>query len=446
MSFTTRCPACGTMFKVVPDQLKISDGWVRCGHCADVFDATLYLQTWEAPAPEPQPAPAAAPAAAPESPQPSGTAPASVPSETANDLPTQALLAPAIEEAIPQATGVWDPSAAVIEDANEPSGQTLQNGWLASSDIDDGDWLLAPPAEEWSPQQEAQDAADWQALQAPVAPPFESPFAPLEAVRALAESGPLDFEGQLELANQPESPAVASRDDGADFQAELKRFAAAAAGASRAVEAEVKTAPPPPAPVPPSAPAPVPQPERVSLEDDPAVQEVEPGFVLQARRQAFWRSPGMRAALLLLAVTLTALLAAQWAVQERDQLAARQPSLVPLLNLLCKPSGCVLQAPRNIEAVVIDSSTLVRRLGNFCSFDLVLKNSASTPVAMPALELSLTDTADAVITRRVFLAEELPGAPVVLPAQGTQAVSLRLSLAEGGASAMTGYRALVFYP
>ena len=290
--------------------------------------------------------------------------------------------------------------------------------------------------------------ADWQALQAPVDPPFESPFAPLEAVRALAESGPLDFEGQLELANQPESPAVASRDDGADFQAELKRFAAAAAGASRAVEAEVKTAPPPPAPVPPSAPAPapVPQPERVSLEDDQAVQEVEPGFVLQARRQAFWRSPGMRSALLLLAVTLAALLAAQWAVQERDQLAARQPPLVPLLNLLCKPSGCVLQAPRNIEAVVIDSSTLVRRLGNFYSFDLVLKNSASTPVAMPALELSLTDTTDAVIARRVFLAEELPGAPVVLPAQGTQAVSLRLSLAEGGASAMTGYRALVFYP
>ena len=46
MHFTTRCPACGTMFRVVPDQLKISDGWVRCGHCTDVFDATLYLETW----------------------------------------------------------------------------------------------------------------------------------------------------------------------------------------------------------------------------------------------------------------------------------------------------------------------------------------------------------------------------------------------------------------
>jgi predicted Zn finger-like uncharacterized protein len=434
------------MFKVVPDQLKISDGWVRCGHCADVFDATLYLQTWEAPAPEPQPAPAAAPAAALESSagHPFGMVPVSVPSETANDLPTQEPLTPAIDEAVPQAPGVWDPSAAVIEDANELPGQTPQSGWLVSSDLDDGDWLLAPPAEAWSPRQEAQDAADWKALQVPVAPPFDSPFAPLEAARALAESGPLDFEGRLELANQPESPAVASRDDSADFQAELKRFAAAAAGASRAVEAEVKTASPPPAP--PPAPAPAPKPERVSLEDKLTVQEVEPGFVLQARRQAFWRSPGMRTALLLLAVALAALLAAQWAVQERDQLAARQPSLVPLLNLLCEPSGCVLQAPRNIDAVVIDSSTLVRRLGNFYSFDLVLKNSASTPVAMPALELSLTDTADAVITRRVFLAEELPGAPAVLPAQSAQAVSLRLSLAEGGASAMAGYRALVFYP
>ena len=34
MSLITRCPACGTMFKVVPDQLRISEGWVRCGHCA----------------------------------------------------------------------------------------------------------------------------------------------------------------------------------------------------------------------------------------------------------------------------------------------------------------------------------------------------------------------------------------------------------------------------
>jgi predicted Zn finger-like uncharacterized protein len=43
MSLITSCPACGTMFRVVPDQLKISEGWVRCGHCAEIFDASAYL-------------------------------------------------------------------------------------------------------------------------------------------------------------------------------------------------------------------------------------------------------------------------------------------------------------------------------------------------------------------------------------------------------------------
>ena len=43
MSLITSCPACGTMFRVVPDQLKISEGWVRCGHCGDVFDASAHL-------------------------------------------------------------------------------------------------------------------------------------------------------------------------------------------------------------------------------------------------------------------------------------------------------------------------------------------------------------------------------------------------------------------
>ena len=44
MSLITRCPACGTMFKVVPDQLRISEGWVRCGQCDEVFDASLNMQ------------------------------------------------------------------------------------------------------------------------------------------------------------------------------------------------------------------------------------------------------------------------------------------------------------------------------------------------------------------------------------------------------------------
>jgi predicted Zn finger-like uncharacterized protein len=43
MSLATRCPSCGTVFRVVQDQLRISEGWVRCGRCNGVFDATEVL-------------------------------------------------------------------------------------------------------------------------------------------------------------------------------------------------------------------------------------------------------------------------------------------------------------------------------------------------------------------------------------------------------------------
>jgi predicted Zn finger-like uncharacterized protein len=39
MSLAARCPACGTVFRVVQDQLRVSEGWVRCGRCAEVFNA-----------------------------------------------------------------------------------------------------------------------------------------------------------------------------------------------------------------------------------------------------------------------------------------------------------------------------------------------------------------------------------------------------------------------
>ncbi len=42
-SLSTRCPACGTAFKVAQDQLLMSDGWVRCGRCSEVFDGQEHL-------------------------------------------------------------------------------------------------------------------------------------------------------------------------------------------------------------------------------------------------------------------------------------------------------------------------------------------------------------------------------------------------------------------
>jgi predicted Zn finger-like uncharacterized protein len=33
------------MFRIVPDQLRISEGWVRCGQCDEVFDANVHLHS-----------------------------------------------------------------------------------------------------------------------------------------------------------------------------------------------------------------------------------------------------------------------------------------------------------------------------------------------------------------------------------------------------------------
>ena len=56
MSLATRCPACGTVFRVVRDQLKVSDGWVRCGRCSEVFNAAERLFELEGDTPQERPA------------------------------------------------------------------------------------------------------------------------------------------------------------------------------------------------------------------------------------------------------------------------------------------------------------------------------------------------------------------------------------------------------
>lgn len=327
MSFTTRCPACGTTFRIVADQLKISEGWVRCGHCADVFDATLYLEPWVA------------------------------------DAPTQAGAAP------------------------PPAPAAAQAELTAASDPHEDELVTRPPA-------------------------------------PIPDAGP---------GNGPED---------ADFGTELQRFAAAKAAADPAAAMAGKAAAAPAKAklvAPPASATPVDAPE-------PTEAEAVPGFVREARQRAFWQSPVVRAGLFFLALMLGALLASQWALHERDRIAAWRPDLRPMLQQVCARIGCTVGPVRNIDAIVIDSSALVRRLGNFHSFDLVLKNTADMPLALPALELSLTDTSDQIISRRVFLPEEWPDAPEVLPALGSLTVSFRLSLAVDESTPMAGYRALVFYP
>ena len=52
MNLTTRCPNCGTAFRVQPVQLSARGGKVRCGKCTHVFDgvAALVAESEQAPA------------------------------------------------------------------------------------------------------------------------------------------------------------------------------------------------------------------------------------------------------------------------------------------------------------------------------------------------------------------------------------------------------------
>jgi predicted Zn finger-like uncharacterized protein len=43
MNLATRCPSCATVFRVAHEQLRVSEGWVRCGRCNGVFNAAEVL-------------------------------------------------------------------------------------------------------------------------------------------------------------------------------------------------------------------------------------------------------------------------------------------------------------------------------------------------------------------------------------------------------------------
>ena len=58
MSLVTRCPVCGTAFRVQRDQLAARAGAVRCGKCGNVFDGVAALvdegaeRLWVEPSPQ----------------------------------------------------------------------------------------------------------------------------------------------------------------------------------------------------------------------------------------------------------------------------------------------------------------------------------------------------------------------------------------------------------
>jgi predicted Zn finger-like uncharacterized protein len=384
MSQITRCPSCATTFKVVADQLRISDGWVRCGQCKEVFDASEHLL-------QPEPAPLL-PEMPLDDPGPPEVHAAGAPQP--QDKPVTA--SGGSEEVAPLSSLLR--REAVIEEPEATPEAAIQGYELPGATVDDSAWPQEPDAgveaaEQGDDQQEAEPAPD-----------------------TLDADPPPDEEAQATAPPESEPPEPLQP---LEQESVLVEGAAIMPGAAHEGDAPAETA---------------------------ASPVAEPGFVTAARRSAFWRRPAVRGALAVAVLALLLALGLQVAVQERDAIAARSPAAHALMERLCAPLQCTLQAPQRIASVVIDSSSFLKERNDAAAYQLQmsLKNISSLAVAMPALELTLTDVRDRTVLRRVLLRNDL-GAPAELAPGATWSATMSMQVAQG-ADQVAGYRLLAFYP
>jgi hypothetical protein len=186
--------------------------------------------------------------------------------------------------------------------------------------------------------------------------------------------------------------------------------------------------------------------EELLPEADPLPPVGELSFVRPVRTEAVEEQPVLLAALASLVFTLLLVLLLQVVLHERNTLAAAQPSLAALLGRLCQPLNCAVSPVQKIEAVVIDSSSFSRVQDVSFRLTVVLKNTSPMVVAVPAIELTLTDAQDQALLRRVILLDELQGTSDALTPGLEWSAAVNAVLAPEIAAAVAGYRMVAFYP
>jgi len=418
MSLITRCPSCETLFKVVPDQLRISDGWVRCGQCEEVFDASRHLLSENypstilmesAPAPlkeearadiadfldslEPVADQEAAAAAVPDNsmPEPVEALSGFIPDELA---PTQILDELPLPDPAPHPAPVVD--VGVGEDS-VPSDND-NDRVVAHADEDEVD-------SSWYPEYESE-------------PPEEA----------------------AELAEERVQPDGVEVRREVPLTKELEEFVA-----RRSQHAPLWN------PADQQATGVNPKPDPVVSDDEPA-PDSEPvpselSFMQGFGSRSVWRKPLVRIGLSVVAMVLLALLGVQVTIHERDRIVALAPATQSWVSSVCAVANCSISPLRQIELIVIESSSFAKTRGEVYRFNFVIRNAATTTLAMPAVELALTDPQNRPVIRRVFLPAEFgansdglaPGAEW----PGSLAIGVKLN---GETERISGYRVLAFYP
>jgi predicted Zn finger-like uncharacterized protein len=175
--------------------------------------------------------------------------------------------------------------------------------------------------------------------------------------------------------------------------------------------------------------------EQVAIIQDDEAREFQP-------KRRTW--PWTIASLLSLIVLL-----AQIAYFFRIDLAARLPNLKPALIGYCQILKCTVPLPQHTDLISIESSELQAdpvKAGQI-TLNALLRNRAPYAQAFPNLELTLNDSQDQPLARRVFRpAEYLPPLEKesvgLLPNYETT-IQLPLNITE---LRPMGYRLVLFYP
>jgi len=152
-----------------------------------------------------------------------------------------------------------------------------------------------------------------------------------------------------------------------------------------------------------------------------------------------------------LAATLALLaLLLQMLMQFRVELSVLLPQAKPALQVLCETFGCDVPLPRKADLVSIESSDLNPDQKGLLVLAATLKNRAPFVQAYPHLELTLTDTADRPLLRKVLPPSDyLPKGidkSLGFPANGDLTVNLTLQHDHADDVAAAGYRLYLFYP
>ena len=411
----THCPNCQTCFKVTDEQLKLYNGKVRCGRCAFVFNALNHLIEVED-----------------MSAQTLHMPPNAVRQEKA-EKPTEKPVEPAPEQMPAAATPVAEP---VTEAPAEPAEPAEAN--TADAPASDVDQQSAP---------EADDSLD------------TNPFIPRAALQEALAGGPdglsvaaaMGDSGEAETAPAPEEKPFAEEieitapDDGFGFSPAASEDSTAQTAPAEAAPAASK-----PFYVEPELDLDVCPPHE--LEEEPAKRPsrvfkpiadlTAPEPVLMEtddRLRPVWLAGAAAAALLLLL---------QLVYINRTQITVSFPGLKPALTSLCRGIGCTIPLPADDTLISIESSELNPDANqpNLIRLSATLLNRADFDQALPMLELTLTDTNDQTVVRKVFepssyLDKSHPAAAMLAKSE----LQANLALDIGDLKA-AGYRLFLFYP